>query len=100
VRGAAHRAAADTLPALGTARAYAVRRARARDGGDGWSAGAGQSGTWTDRGGSRRGGRGQVAPHVRVQGHDPGRMRSTGGVLGVAGQGVGLAAGARIAARL
>src|SRR6202165_5060225 len=57
------------------ARADPVRRARARDGGDGRRAGAGQGGPWADRGGSWRGGRGQVAPDVRVQGHYPGRMR-------------------------
>ena len=90
----------DALPALGAARADAVRRARARDGGDGRRAGAGQGGTRADRRGSWRGGRGQVAPDVRVQGHYPGRMQSAGGVLGLARQGVGLAAGDRAAEEL
>ena len=99
VRGGARRAAADALPARGAARADAVRRARARDGGDGRRAGAGQGGPRADRCGSWRGGRGQVAPDVRVQGHYPGRMQSAGGVLGLARQGVGLAAGDRAAAR-
>ena len=90
---------ADALPALGAARADPVRRARARDGGDGRRAGAGQGWPRADRCGSWRGGRGQVAPHVRVQGHYPGRMQSAGGVLGLARQGVGLAAGDRAAAR-
>ena len=53
-----------------------------------------------DRRGSWRGGRGQVAADLRVQGDYAGRMQSAGSVLGVARQGVGLAAGARIAARL
>ena len=63
-------------------------------------AGAGQGGTRADCCGSGRGGRGQVAPDVRVQGHYPGRMQGAGGVLGLARQGVGLAAGAGTAARL
>jgi class 3 adenylate cyclase len=77
-----------------------LRRARTRDGGDGWRAGAGQGRTRADRCGSRRGGRGQVAPDVRVQGNYPGRMQSAGGVLGLARQGVGLAAGDRAAENL
>jgi len=62
--------------------------------------GAGPGGTRTDHGGSRRSGRGQVAPDVRVQSHYPGRMQSAGGVLGLARQGFGVAAGARVAEEL
>ena len=80
VRGSARRAAADALPARGAARADPVRRARARDGGDGRRAGAGQGGPRADRCGSWRGGCGQIAPHVRVQSHYPGRMQSAGSV--------------------
>ena len=53
-----------------------VRRARARDGGDGRRAGAGQGSPRADRCRSWRGGCGQVAPDVRVQSHYPGRMQS------------------------
>jgi class 3 adenylate cyclase len=82
------------------ARADAVHRTRARAGGDGRCAGAGQGGTRADRCGSRRGGRGQVAPHIRVQGHYSGRRQGVGGVLGLARQGVCLAAGTRAAEEL
>jgi class 3 adenylate cyclase/ribosomal protein L40E len=58
VRGDARRGVQDALRALGTARADAVRRARARDGGDGRRVGAGQGGPRANRGGSWRGGRG------------------------------------------
>ena len=44
-------------------------------------------------------GAGKSRLYVRVQGDYPGRMQSAGGVLGLARQGVGLAAGDRAAAR-
>ena len=64
------------------------------------ASGAGHRGTRADRCGSWRGGCRQVASDSRVQGHNPERLQSAGGVLGLARQGLGLAAGARIAAWL
>ena len=76
---------------VGREREIAADEARARTGAERARA---------DCRGRGRGGRGQVAPDVRVQGHYPGRMQIARGVLGLARQGVGMAAGARIAARL
>jgi class 3 adenylate cyclase len=74
---------------------FVGREREMRDGGTGRRTGAGQGGTRADRRGGWRGGRGQVAPDVRVQGHYPGRMQSAGSVPGLARQGVGLDAADR-----
>ena len=92
VYGVAARPALRHASSSHAARADPVRRTRTRLAAMA-SARAGQGGPRADRRGSWRGGCGQVAPDVRVQGHYSGRMQGAGGVLGLARQGIGLAAG-------